>query len=360
MNDSKGGNRKKPSLAYIFVAVCVFILVGFYLGNSIFNKTSMEITTYARILLGTVVEITLWEDNTTAVEEAFKEVDRLEQIFSSYKPTSDVSKIARGAGSKGEQVSEEVIQVIDIALKVATLSDGAFDPTIGALSSQWDFSGDADKVPSESELAAAAALVDYKNIFVDRENSIVGLRKKNSRINLGGIAKGYIVGEAIKKLKARGIPRAIIRAGGDMFFYQINKGNGQETPSRQFTIGIQHPRKQGELLGRLHVTGGQKGTAVSTSGDYERFFIIDKTRYHHIINPKTGYPATGCRSVTIVSTDPTLADALSTAVFVMGPGRGMELIESLDEIEGIIVDSTGEITMSTGLNEKYKFVRLDG
>ena len=159
-------------------------------------------------------------------------------------------------------------------------------------------------------------------------------------LNLGGVAKGYIVKKAFEALEKEGVERAIIRAGGDMAVF----GADADTP---FIIGIQHPRKK-KLLGEAHVYDG----AVSTSGDYERFFMKEGKRYHHILDPKTGWPAKGTRSVTIIAKDHTLADGLSTAVFVLGPEKGMALVESLESVEGVIVDENGVVTRSSGFKGK--------
>src|SRR3990170_1462509 len=173
------------------------------------------------------------------------------------------------------------------------------------------------------------------------EAAKVGLAKKGMALNLGGVAKGYIVDMAAGVLKAHGVKSAVVHAGGDMFVFQ-------EDRTDPFTIGIQHPRKKGELLGEAHVYNG----AVPTSGDYERYFEKDGVRYHHILDPKTGFPAKGTQSVTIIAEDPTSADALSTAVFVMGPEKGMELIERLEGVEGVFVHENGKVRTSSGFEGK--------
>jgi len=299
--------------------------------------------------MGTIVEITVKEDNPAAIEDAFKEIERLENIFSSYKETSEVSKISANAGIKGESVSQEVVQVLGVAIKISGLTKGAFDPTIGVLfktgGGVWDFSGEGGYVPDKGEIKKLIPLVNYKDIFLDKESSIAALKKKGMRLDLGGVAKGYIVGRAIDTLKKHGAGWAIIRAGGDMTVFSKNA-------SEQFTIGVAHPREKEKLLGKLRVLSG----AVATSGDYERFFIKDDIRYHHILDPGTGFPADKAISVTIVSKDPALADALSTAVFVMGPEKGMELIERLEGVEGIIVDKEGGVAVSSGLKDNFEML----
>ncbi|MBI5598621.1 MAG: FAD:protein FMN transferase [Deltaproteobacteria bacterium] len=361
---------KKRVLVYILITSAVFLV----LAIPFFHKNPPKTISYNKILMGTIVEITLREDTARAAEEAFREIERLENIFSSYKETSEVSLVSANAGIKAVKVSREVIDVMETALNIADLSNGAFDPTIGALFGNpartaglegvWDFSGGKNRrgrlvgrqgrldgrqgqlsgrVPEKNEIEKLVALVNYRAVSIDTASSTISLEKKGMRLDLGGVAKGYIVGKAIDVLKKHGVDWAILRAGGDMTVF------GQEkTPP--FKIGVQDPRKKDSLIGELSVTNG----SIATSGDYERFFIEDGVRYHHIIDPKTGFPANRCRSVTVVSRDPALADALSTAVFVMGPEKGMELIEKLDGVEGVIIDAKGEVRASSGLKGRFK------
>jgi thiamine biosynthesis lipoprotein len=295
--------------------------------------------------MGTLVEITLRQEDpkgAEAAEAAFAEIERLEAVFSSYIPTSDVSRITGAAGVGPVSVSPEVIEVLGVALRISELTRGAFDPTVGALFNVWDFSGEDGYVPSEEEVIDLLPLVDYKKILIEENESKAGLSAAGMRLNLGGVAKGYIVGKAQEALKRVGVEWGIIKAGGDMAVFQ--KGNGEP-----FTIGIQNPREAGRLLGKITIAEG----AMATSGDYERFFIKDGVRYHHILDPETGYPAKRSRSVTIIADDPTGADGLSTGVFVMGAKEGMELIETLDGVEAVIVDPDGRVQVSSGLKENF-------
>lgn len=328
--------RRLISYAIVTLTVAVLLALPLYL------KRARESVTYTKMLMGTVLQITLADGDAKrfdiAAEKAFDEIKRLEALFSSYMPDSDVSRISSSAGNAPVNVSPEVITVLRSAVKVAVLSNGAFDPTVGALGKVWGYSGEKRYVPTKEEVGGVLPLVDYRGIIIDGSSMKAGLRKKGMVINLGGIAKGYIVSRAVEALKREGVERGIIHAGGDMVVFQ-KKGAGQSP----FKIGIQHPREK-RLLGEVEIYNG----AVSTSGDYERYFIKDGVRYHHILDPSTGFPADRCRSVTIIAEDPTMADALSTAVFVLGPEKGMALIEGLDGVEGVIVDSNGKVTASTG------------
>ncbi len=298
---------------------------------------------YSRVLMGTVVELTLTGGDgpeephfAEAARAAFSEIERLEMIFSSYKPESDVSRISRAAGKGAVKVSPEVIEVVRTALRISKLSGGAFDPTVGSLGEVWSFSGEVKEIPTKARVDKLIKLVDYTRIFIETDG--VGIRGARTKMNLGGIAKGYIVGKAVEKLRQHGVKRMIVKAGGDMFVFSEDGG-------KPFEIGIIHPREKGRLLGKLRLRGG----AIATSGDYERFFIKDSVRYHHILDPKTGFPAMRSISATVTSLDPALADALSTALFVMGPKEGMEMIESIDNVEGVVVRTDGKLYMSSGL-----------
>ncbi|MFQ5464390.1 MAG: FAD:protein FMN transferase [Thermodesulfobacteriota bacterium] len=336
--------RQKSLIAYIIVAAVVFVI----LAVPLVVKKERTGVVYTRDLMGTLVEFTLMDGAADrfddAAEAGFAEIARLEGLLSSYSPTSDVTRISNAGGGGGGggggpvRVAPEVVEVVLKALEIAELSGGAFDPTIGALAGVWGWSGESGKVPSEEELTRLLPLVDYTRIRVDEGASTVELTGPGRALNLGGVAKGYIVARAIEKLKAGGVTRGIVKAGGDLTVFQTA---GRPRP---FKIGIRHPRKADKLLGEAFVTSG----AVTTSGDYERFFIKDGVRYHHILDPATGMPARGARSVTIVAEDPTRADALSTAVFVMGPKAGMGLIERLPGVEGVIVDSRGRVVRSSG------------
>jgi len=340
-------NRQtKKILAYLTVTAIVLVLL--YL--SLPEPVPMEYN-YARMQMGTVVEITVSGSSSrfnddeerydSAVEAAFREIDRLEALFSSYKETSDISLINKAAGRGPVKVDPEVVYVVARALEIAEKSGGAFDPTIGIMKKVWSFSGEKKRpIPSPAEVAALLELVDYRQIILDRETGTVALGKAGMQLNLGGLAKGYIVGQAVKTLKEGGIKRGIVKAGGDMVVF--------DEESRPFNIGLQHPRQADMLIGELAFTN----EAVATSGDYERFTIRDGVRYHHILDPTTGFPARGTQAVTLLSADPTLADALSTTVFVLGPAKGMALIESLPNVEGMIIDETGEIAASSGLKER--------
>lgn len=336
-------DRIKHILTYISVVTIVLIIL--YL--SLHKKEAVDFR-YARMQMGTIVEITASSSNadetsiSEAAEAAFHEIERLEALFSSYRNDSDVSRINAAAGKQPVKVDLEVISVIERSIEIARISGGAFDPTVGVLGRIWSFSGDKSmKIPSRDKVAALLELVNFEAITIDSENSTVKFDKEGLQINLGGIAKGYIVGKAAEVLKRRGVKRGMVKAGGDMVVFDTENG-------APFKIGIQHPRDPNMIVGEVTF----HNEAVATSGDYERHVIWDGIRYHHILDPSTGYPARKSRAVTVVAVDPTITDALSTAVFVMGPEKGMALVESLHGVEGLIIDNMGLITVSSGLKNR--------
>ncbi|MBI5681578.1 MAG: FAD:protein FMN transferase [Deltaproteobacteria bacterium] len=340
--------NKRAALTYLMVTAVVVVI----LAVSLLKKKPEQIK-YTQLLMGTIVEITLVGNNielmNNAKDSAFKEIQRLESLMSHYQDASEVSRTNREAGREQVKVSQEVIEVIASAKKVSEMTDGAFDITMGVLGKAWHFTND-DKgeplPPAKKDIEHLLPLIDYRQIIIDKESKTVKLNKQGMQINLGGIAKGYIVAKAVDEIKKKGIKKGVVHAGGDMFVFQDN----EDTP---WKIGIRHPRNKDAILGTITISNG----AVATSGDYERFFVKDGIRYHHIMNPKTGFPVSWTQSVTIVAKDAVMADALSTAVFVMGTEKGMDLIERLPDIEGLIVDADGRIKVSSGLKEKITMER---
>ncbi len=292
--------------------------------------------------MDTVVEITaLGEDRDileAAVTDAFSEMKRIEAGLSFYLGDSEVSRINRSAGIEPVEVDEETLGLIQESIRISELSGGAFDITFAPLKEMWNYKSPPKRLPTEEELKPYLARVGYNKIKVDPSGGRVYLERTGMRIDLGAIAKGYAVDRAILILEKAGVDKALVNAGGDLRVKGMVRG-------RAFQIGIQDPEDQSRILGKIRIE--DKG--VATSGDYERFFTLDGERYSHIIDPRTGFPAKGSRSVTVIADTSMYADALATAVFVLGPERGISLIESLQGVEGIIICETGERKTSSGL-----------
>jgi thiamine biosynthesis lipoprotein len=238
------------------------------------------------------------------------------------------------------KVSPDTLDIIETAVYVSRKSDGAFDATIGPESSLWDFHRKIK--PSDEQIREKLPLVDYRNIVIDKEKSTVFLRKKGMLMDLGGIAKGYAADLAVADLRRNGITGGIVANAGDIRVF------GRKPDGGPWNVGIENPRYKGgsdEIIAKLKLLD----KAISTSGDYQRYFIVDGKRYHHLLNPSTGYPAYGCRSVSVITDRGAFTDAFATAVFVLGPEKGMKLVREMG-MDAVIVKSDGTIMTTPGLN----------
>ncbi len=274
-----------------------------------------------------------------AAEAVFAIFRRIDAEMSEWKPTSPLSALNEAAGEQPVVVPAELLDLLALGVSLGELTDGAFDITWAALWGVWDFRASPPSVPTDELIAERAALVDFRKLVLDAEAGTAFLPEAGMKVGLGGIAKGRALDLAAAELRGRGIDSFLLSAGGQMYA-------GGQRGDRPWRIGIRDPRGEpDDYFARLDVADA----SVSTSGDYERFFIRNGERYHHILDPRTGRPARGLRSATIVSTDATLADALSTAVMVLGPERGMELVESLGGVEAVLVDESARVLVSGGL-----------
>jgi FAD:protein FMN transferase len=317
----------------------------------------------AALSMGTVFEVTAYVADKHNAEKAFndvfKEINRLDYLMSNYKEESELSKINKNAASGPIHCDDELSYVIEQSLQYSEITDGAFDITIGPLMKKWGFFKEQERIPGKEELESTLESVSYKNVIIGekikkslfRDPSVVktvSFRNSGTQIDLGGIGKGYAVDMALRVLKGNGINSALINFAGNIYAYGTPPGKDS------WVIGLQHPRKSEGLLGSFEI----RDRAISTSGDYEKFFTINGERYSHIIDPRTGYPVKGIVSVTIVTDNATRADALSTGVFVMGLEKGMELIEKLANVEGIIIyedaDSRLFTKTSSGMQAFFK------
>lgn len=294
----------------------------------------------ARPLMGTEVSVYLWHEDEAEgrrlTEAVFDEAVRIDELMSTYKDSSQISEINRNAANAAVIAGAELASLIQRALDISVLTRGAFDITYESVGQHYDFR--ERRRPSDDTLAAERVLIDYRLVEVDRVSSSVRFLKQGVRINLGGIAKGYVVERGVDILRRNGVLHAIVTAGGDSRLLGDRRG-------RPFMIGIRDPRQDGEVAIRLPL----EEEAISTSGDYERFFEEDGVRYHHIIQPSTGEPAAGIHSATVIGPDAVMTDALSTSVFVMGVDLGLKLIAGLPDYESIVIDAQGRVYYSDGL-----------
>ncbi|MCH8314240.1 MAG: FAD:protein FMN transferase [Nitrospinae bacterium] len=299
--------------------------------------------------MGTLVEITVREPDQEkaqlAISSAFDEMRRLEKLMSTHLADSEISRLNAIAGGKSSlAVSPEVLEVILRGIHWGNKSGGALDISIGPVSNLWQFDDENPSIPDSQRLAQAVPLVNFREIEINKSN--VRLEQPGMSLQLGAIAKGYAVDKAMAVLQNNGIRHALINAGGDL------KVMGQRKDGQPWSIGLQHPRQPEKLIASFALSD----RAVATSGDYQKYFMKENTRYHHILDPANGMQAKGVISATIVAKTVMDADALATAVFVLGPKKGMALVDSLDGVEGMMVTASGTTLFSKNFQSQPGFV----
>jgi thiamine biosynthesis lipoprotein len=291
-------------------------------------------------MMGTEISVRLWHDDPgkgrALVEQVFKESKRIDLLMSTYIDDSRISKINREAAEHPVVAGDELFHLIQRSLDISILTNGAFDITYESVGQHYDFRN--RERPDEETVAANLDLIDYRLINLDQANGSVDFGAQGVRINLGGIAKGYVVERGVGLLRVAGVQHAVVTAGGDSKLLGDRRG-------QPWMVGIRDPRVDGEVAMTLPL----QDEAISTSGDYERFFDEDGVRYHHIIHPNTGDPASGVHSATVFGPDAVITDALSTSVFIMGVDLGLRLIATLPDYESIVIDDEGQIFFSDGL-----------
>ena len=284
-----------------------------------------------------------------AIDRAVAEIQRLEALMTTWRDDSEIARVNQNAGRAPVKVGAETGRVIDESLWISEKSGGVFDITFEVMHGLWRFDQDADPHPPRAEeVAERRKLIDYRHIVRDKNEGTVFLDKAGSKISLGGIAKGFAIDRAAAKLIAEGVEDFLAQAGGDLL------AHGKKADGSPWIAGVRDPRgAAGAYFAEMPVVDH----AFSTAGDYERSYVVDGKRYHHIIDPRTGYPATASRSVTIWAKDALTADALDDAVFILGPKRGLELVESIDDAGAIIVDADNRVWVSRRLEGKVRMLR---
>ena len=306
--------------------------------------------------MDTRVDLTLYEaDKETSdqvVEAVFGEMERLENMISRTIPASELNMINQAAGKEWVKVDPELFFLLQKALEISALTDGAFDPTIAPVIELWGFGEDHPKVPADGDLQKYLQLVDYKLIELDENGCMVYLPVEGMKLDLGGIAKGFIVDRCLETGRMFSRQAFFINAGGDISMSGV-KPSGEE-----WVIAVQDPKvpETAESIDNIAVLRLEEEGSVVTSGDYQRYFEENGVRYFHILDPVNGKPARRLSSVTIVAKDAMTADALATAVFVLGKEKGIPLLESLPGIDGILVDPEGEIAYTSGLEGHIELI----
>ena len=325
-------------LARILFLVCI-------LGVSSLNAQ----VKYERVLklMGTRFELAAIspseEESKRAVEAGIGEIQRIEKLISSWDQESQTSAINQAAGVKPVKVDKELYDLIYRSEKLSGLTDGAFDISFASIDNIWKFDGSMTHMPEVNTIAFATRLINYHNIQLNLADTSVFLKTKGMKIGFGAIGKGYAANRAKKVMQEMGIKNGLVNASGDLITWGKMDGN------KDWAIGISKPENPEEVIAWLSIGD----MAVVTSGSYEKYVELEGHRYSHIIDPRTGYPATGLKSVTIICPDAELADGLATSVFVMGPEAGLNLINKLNGIEGILVTDKDEMLTSENLKLNY-------
>lgn len=329
------------------VALCLLVTLLLGACQSMPQASASATVTRTQMLMGTLVRITAVAPSEAQAQASatagFQEIRRLEDLLSTWIATSELSRVNAAAGREPVAVSPDTLLIVQRSLDMARLTDGGFNIAIGPAVEAWSVI-ERQRVPSDRELETVRPLTDLTQVSLDEQASTVFLARSGMRIDVGGIGKGFAADRAVTAMQRAGATAGVVALSGDI------KTFGRMPGGRPFAFGIQHPRKEGALLARLTL----QDEAISTAGDYERFFEREGIRYHHILDPATLRPARGCQSVTIVATEGTMADGLDTGIFVMGPEAGMALIERLPGVEGVIVDSEGRVLVSSGLKGRLQ------
>lgn len=278
-----------------------------------------------------------------AIKAGINEVKRIEKLISSWDPQSQTSGINAHAGMKPVKVDAELFNLIKRSKKVSELTRGAFDISYASMDKIWRFDGSVQSLPAKEDIENSVAKIDYQDIILNEEQSTVFLKEKGMKIGFGAIGKGYAANRAKAVMQDHGIKNGVVNAGGDLITWGKPKSN------INWTVGIADPKNKNKIMSWLDVSN----MAVVTSGNYEKFVIIEGERYSHIIDPRTGLPSKGLKSVTIICPDAELADALATSVFVLGQENGLNLIERLKGIEGLLITDNDEIVTTKNLELNY-------
>lgn len=291
-------------------------------------------------IMGTRVEVQLWSEDpqqaVDAIDAVMADMRRTDDLMSTYKPESQLSQVNAHAYERPVQVDADIIDVVTKSLEYSRLSEGIFDITYASVGYLYDYRNHVH--PTDAQIAAALPGVDYRQLLVDPAARTIRFMKPGMRIDLGGIAKGWAVDRGIEILRKRGIQHAMVNAGGDTALLGDRLG-------KPWVVGIRDPRKAGAVVARIPL----QDEAISTSGDYERYFEEDGTRYHHILVPSTGKSPDAVRSVTVIGANATRTDGLTKTVFILGVEKGMAFIAKLGDVEAIIVDKDGKVFYSANL-----------
>ncbi|HEY2583569.1 MAG TPA: FAD:protein FMN transferase [Mucilaginibacter sp.] len=277
------------------------------------------------------------------IDAGIKEIQRIERLLTTFSDDSETNLVNKNAGIMPVEVCPETFNLIERSIRISDITQGAFDITYGSIDKRlWNFDQQMTELPDKETAKKMVRLINYKNIVLDRENYTVFLREKGMRIGFGGIGKGYAAECARQVMKDHGAESGVVNASGDLTTW------GYQPGGKEWTIAIANPNVAGEAFSYMTVSN----MAVATSGNYEKYVIIDGKKYSHTINPRTGLPVTGIKSVTIITTNAEIADAMATPVTIMGINAGLDMINQIKNIEAVIIDDDDNIYTSKNINLK--------
>src|SRR3954467_15288665 len=314
--------------------------------QTVMNNATMPFTVRKPFrLMGNHFEITAIHEDVvfanTGIEAAAEEIRRIERLLTTFKEDSETNLINRNAGITPVEVSDETFGIIERSIKISTVTQGAFDITYGSIDKRlWNFDTTMKALPSNSIARRMVKLIDYRNIILDRTHNTVMLKHEGMRIGFGGIGKGYAAEKAKQVMQQMVINSGVVNASGDLTAW------GYQPGGMPWTIGIVKPDGSGEVFSYLNITN----MAVATSGNYEKFIMIEGKRYSHTIDPRTGFPVRGIKSVTIITPNAELADAMATPVMIMGIEAGLHMINQMRDIEAVLIDDNNRVYTSKNIH----------
>jgi thiamine biosynthesis lipoprotein len=308
-----------------------------------------ELTVFRREckLMGNHFELSAVSDNeqwaNERIDAGIEEIRRIERLLTTFSDDSETNQVNANAGIMPMPVSRETFNLIQRSLRISQITQGAFDITYGSIDKRlWNFDKNMTELPNEETAKKMVRLINYRNVVLDEENCTVFLREKGMRIGFGGIGKGYAAERAKLVMKGLGVTSGVVNASGDLSAW------GLQPNGKKWTLGIANPNSSHEIFSYMSVTD----MAVATSGNYEKFVMIGGKRYSHTINPRTGLPVSGIKSVTIITTNAEIADAMATPVMIMGIRTGLDLINQMKDIEAVIVDDNNKLYTSKNIHLK--------
>jgi len=298
-------------------------------------------------LMGNHFEISLVANDENwankRLEEAVREIQRIERLLTTYNESSETNLINRNAGIMPVKVSREIFGIIERSKRLSEITQGAFDISYGSIDkSLWNFDSSMKSLPDKAKAKKMVRLINYRNIILNKEETTVFLKEEGMRIGFGGIGKGYAAEKAKQVMLENGVESGIVNASGDLTTW------GLQPDGKQWTIGIANPDAAAEVFSYMTITG----MSVATSGNYEKYVMIDGKKYSHTINPRTGLPVTGIKSVTIITLNAEIADAMATPVMIMGIQAGLDMINQIKNIEAIVIDDDNKIYSSKNIHFK--------